>query len=242
MREAPSTKAEPTKSVRSIFSGKQRMLLRLPGLTRLLDVSRDGRVLISSDRWRATLTFRGPNDSKDRDLSWFDFSIMSDMTPDGKTVILCESGNSSASTYFLYLRKTDGSPALKLGEGEFVALSPDGKWVLIGNGVSTGKLDSDLKHFTSPGWTPDGKQVVFAANDGKGWRIYTQDLEGGKARAFTPELGASTDFSGQLVSPDGNYAWGRDLQSKMWLYPLDGSPPIAIAGSSRVIAGKLGTR
>jgi hypothetical protein len=28
----------------------------------------------------------------------------------------------------------------------------------------------------------------------KGWRIYTQGLEGGKARAFTPELGTSTDF------------------------------------------------
>jgi serine/threonine protein kinase len=226
------------------LSGKQRMLLRLPGLTRLLDVSRDGRLLISSDRWRTSLAFRGPKDAKERDLSWFDYSILTDMSPDGKSVIFCETGASSGSTYFLYLRKTDGSPALKLGEGEFGVLSPDGKWVLTVNGVSTAKLallpvgsgqirylpDSELKHFTSPGWTPDGKQVVFAANDGHGWRIYTQDLEGGKARPFTPELEASTDFLGQLLSPDGKYAWGRDLQDKAWLYPLDGSSPTAVAG------------
>jgi eukaryotic-like serine/threonine-protein kinase len=227
------------------LSGKQRMLLRLPGLTRLLDVSKDGRILISNDRWRATLAFRGPQDTSDRDLSWFDYSLLSDMTPDGKTVIFCESGNSSASTYFLYLRKTDGSPGLRLGEGEFGGLSPNGKWVLTANGVSRAKLamlpvgsgelrylpDSGLKHFASPGWAPDGTQVVFAANDGHGWRIYTQDLEGGKARAFTPELAASTDFLvGQLVSPDGKYAWARDLQGKAWLFPLDGSSPTAIAG------------
>jgi len=226
------------------LSGRERMLLRLPGLTRLLDVSRDGRVLISSDRWRATLAFRGPKDPKERDLSWFDYSVLTDMSPDGKTVIFCETGNSSANSYFLYLRKTDGSPALKLGEGEFGALSPDGKWVLTGNGVSTTKLallpvgsgeirylaDSGLTHITSPGWMPDGKHVVFAANDAKGWRIYTQDLEGGKARAFTPELGTSTDFLGPLVSPDGKYAWGRDLQGKAWLFPLDGSSPTPLAG------------
>lgn len=226
------------------LSGKQRMLLRLPGITRLLDVSRDGRVLISSDRWRAPLEFRGSKDTKNRDLSWFDYSLLSDMSPDGKTVIFCETGNSSGSSYFLYLRRTDGSPALRLGEGEFGALSPDEKWVLTVNGISTSKLallpiasgevrylsDSGLEHIASPGWTPDGKQVVFAANDGKGWRIYIQDLEGGKARAFSPELGASTDFFGTLVSPDGKYAWGRDLQDKVWLFPLDGSPPIAAAG------------
>jgi serine/threonine protein kinase/WD40 repeat protein len=227
------------------LSGKQRTLLRLPGITRLLDISRDGRVLISSDRWRATLAFRGLKDTRERDLSWFDYSLLTDMTPDGKTVIFCESGSSSASTYFLYLRKTDGSPALRLGEGEFGAISPDEKWVLTVNGVSTSKLamlpvgsgeirylpDSGLKHFASPGWSPDGNQVVYAANDGLGWRIYTQDLEGGKARAFTPELSTSPDFlASRLVSPDGKYAWARDLQGKSWLFPIDGSPPIGIAG------------
>jgi len=34
-------------------------------------------------------------------------------------------------TYAVYLRKTDGSPAVLLGEGGAVALSPDGKWAIV---------------------------------------------------------------------------------------------------------------
>ena len=32
--------------------------------------------------------------------------------------------------YAVYIRKTDGSPAIRLGEGNGLSLSPDGKWAL----------------------------------------------------------------------------------------------------------------
>jgi len=226
------------------LSGGQRMLLRLPGLTRLLDVFRDGRTLVSKESWRTTLAYRGPKDTKERDLSWFDFSVLTDMSADGQSLIFCETGASSSDSYYLYLRKADGSPALRLGEGEFGALSPDGKWVLTANRVSSAKLallpvgpgevrylpDSGLKHYTAPGWTPEGKNVVFAASDSNRWRIYKQDIAGGKAQGFSPEVSVSNDFLSQLVSPDGKYAWGRDLQGKAWLFPLDGGSPLALTG------------
>ena len=35
---------------------------------------------------------------------------------------------SGGLSYAVYVRKTDGSPAVLLGEGGAVSLSPDGKW------------------------------------------------------------------------------------------------------------------
>jgi hypothetical protein len=226
------------------LSGKQRMLLRLPGSIRLHDVFRDGRMLITQETWRTAIGFRGPQDAKDRDLSWFDFSTLTDLSPDGSALVFGESGASSASSYFLYLRKTDGSPALKLGEGEVGALSPDGKWVLTVSGISSSHLallptgtgeirylqDFGLKKDLAPSWTPDGQQVVYAATDGQAWRIYIQDLQGGKPHPVTPEIAAPPDFVSQLVSPNGKFVFSRDSQQKAWLYPLDGSSPIAVAG------------
>ena len=37
-----------------------------------------------------------------------------------------ETGNSKGS---LYLRKTDGSPPIRIGDGHAYKLSPDGKWI-----------------------------------------------------------------------------------------------------------------
>jgi serine/threonine protein kinase len=56
------------------FNGKQRVVVRLPGILRLHDVSRDGRVLLSKESWRSGLQFRGPADKKERDLSWLDYA------------------------------------------------------------------------------------------------------------------------------------------------------------------------
>jgi len=226
------------------ISGKQRMLLRLPGITRLHDVFRDGRVLMSKEDWRMILGFRGPKDTRDRDLSWLDAPVLSDLSPDGSSVTFVEIGAAGRNGYFIYLRKSDGSPALKLGEGRDAALSPDGKSVLALGPIDSADLDilpvgvgearhlqnPGLIHVLAPGWTPDGKQIVFSASDGHGWRIYLQDLEGGKLRAVTPEIAPPSTEMTQLVSPDGRFVWAFDPQQRAWLYPLGGSAPVAIPG------------
>jgi len=112
------------------LSGQQRQLLRLPGFTHLYDIAHDGRVLITKDVLRAELFFVGPNDAQPRDLSWLDLSELSDLSRDGKAVILSEVGAAAGNSYFLYLRKTDGSPPVRLAEGFYGALSPNGQWVL----------------------------------------------------------------------------------------------------------------
>ena len=68
--------------------------------------------------------------AKTQNLSWLDWSRSPSLSEDGETVVFTEEEEGGGPGYSVYLRKTDGSPAVRLGEGEALALSPDGKWVL----------------------------------------------------------------------------------------------------------------
>jgi len=226
------------------LSGRQRMILRLPGITRVHDISREGRVLITKEEWRALMPFKGPKDSKERDLSWLDLSQLCDLSADSQSVIFTEVGQASGQDYFIYQRKTDGSPAVKLGDGLTCAISPDGKWVLsvsadvpsrlvllpTGTGESRTLPSPGLTQIAGPSWIRNGKTVVYEATDGQAWRVYMQDLNGVKPRAITAELSMASIDESQFVSPDGEYVFGRDLEGKCHRYPIDGSPPIEIPG------------
>jgi serine/threonine protein kinase/DNA-binding beta-propeller fold protein YncE len=219
------------------ISGGQRMMLRLPGFTHLHDVARDGRLLLAKEEWRGQLSFVGPNNPKPVDLSWLDNPVLCDLSRDGNVLIFSEVGEAGGNAYLLYLRRTDGSPAVRLGEAFSGAISPDGqrvfavtadypaRLVLMPTGAGDTKLlpNSNLKQFVVPGWTPDGKEVAFAGSDGHGWRFFLQDLEGGAPRSITPEIAVHGYYEGQFVSPDGKYVWTRDAEGKGWLYDLDGS-------------------
>ena len=120
-----------------------------------------------------------------------------------------------------YLRSTDGSDAIRLGEGVPEDLSPDGKLVLVG--FRTGETGWGLLSTGAgspkrlpPGpfdvlgranFLPDGRRIAFWAVE-KGrpltGRIYIQDFEGGAPRAISPDGVAS---NGQ-ATPDGRYILG----------------------------------
>jgi hypothetical protein len=61
---------------------------------------------------------------------WHDWTVASDISDDGKVVSFDESGEAGGDTGAFYVRGTDGSPAVRLGEGLAPALSRDGKQVL----------------------------------------------------------------------------------------------------------------
>jgi Tol biopolymer transport system component len=228
-------------------SGKQRVLLKLPGVLRLYDVSRDGRVLLSKDIWRAEMEFRAAKDATARSLSWFDCSIVSAISSSGDKVAFHECGEATAVSYLAFIRKTDGSPAVKLGDGFGPVFSPDGKWVLarqltparlelLPTGIGEAKqLDTRGMHdFSNLGWMPDGNEIYFAGDDGHSWRIYSQDLAKGETRPLTPSiiLDPITLMYG-LVSPDGKYCFSRDPSGTGWLYPLAGGEAQAVNGLLR---------
>jgi hypothetical protein len=228
------------------LSGKQRIVLRLPGMLRLHDVARDGRILLSRESWRSGLQFRGPGDAKERDLAWLDYADLRDISSDGEQIVFDDWGSAAGASDLAYLRKTDGSPAVKLGAWSSLVLSPDGSrivaseattatggqhLVLLPTGVGeTQKLnDIGLQQVSSMTWMPDGKAVCFAGDDGRGWRMYLQDLAGAP-RAVTPAISVKpSHFESHLVSPDGKFVFARDVSGKGGLYPFAGgefrSPP-----------------
>jgi Tol biopolymer transport system component len=230
------------------LDGKQRIVLRLPGILRLHDVSRDGRILLSKESWRSGLQFRGPGDSKERDLSWLDYATLRDLSIDGTQVAFDDWGSAAGASSLAYVRKTDGSAAIKLGAWYLPMLSPDGTRVLahpassVSGDASLALLPTgvgETQKLNTPGmqesWTmgfmPDGKAIYFAGNDGHGWRMYIEDVAGGAPRAVTPLISVrATHFESHVLSPDGKVFFARDLSERGGLYPIAG-------GDSRTIPG-----
>ena len=114
------------------LKGKERLLAREPGTLTLQDVARDGRVLLTRDVPRVGMVGLAPGATKERDLSWLDWSAPRDLSADGSTLLFTESGEAGGDNYAAYIRKTDGTPAIRLGDGGAIALSPDLKWAIGG--------------------------------------------------------------------------------------------------------------
>src|SRR5689334_9278028 len=92
--------------------GASRLVGRVPGISTIRDISKDGRVLMTNESARLGILARGPGDEKDRELSWLDYSLVTDITPDGQKILITESGEGGGAGYSSYLRKVDGSPAV----------------------------------------------------------------------------------------------------------------------------------
>src|SRR5215471_2893323 len=226
------------------LAGSERLVLRTTTNLSLCDISRDGRVLLDSYSDPANIAGLLPDETKERDFSWLEQGWLSDFSPDGKTILIHDTGEGAGINYAVYLRRTDGSSAVRLGDGDGPKLSPDGKWTtatffappqleLLPTGageartLERGPIEQYGKR---SGWFPDGKQIVFEGREpGREWRLYVQSIEGGSPRPITPEgtTGSSREI---FVSPDGRSVIALDLQGKPSFYPLDGSPPQPIAG------------
>jgi eukaryotic-like serine/threonine-protein kinase len=223
------------------LSGKERLLAREPGTLTLQDVGRDGKVLLTRDVQRVGMVGMAPGASKEADLSWLDWSAPTDLSPDGKTLLFLESGEGGGENYSVYLRQTDGSPAVRLGDGAAYALSPDQKWVIAGSVQSpmistllpTGageskKLSHGAVTLVRARWMPDGKRYVFIGNEkGHGLRLWVGSVDGDAVKAISPEGTQSTQWA---VSPDGKLVAAAQADRKGYFFPTEGGEPRPIPG------------
>jgi Tol biopolymer transport system component len=228
------------------LDGRRRRVSPMPNMP-LYDIARDGRVLLTRTSWRREMAGRGPGDAEERGLSWLDWSFPADLSADGRTVLFEEQNVVDANgNNAIYARKTDGSTAIRLGDGQAFGLSPDGKWALAG--VKTGEATDLVLLPTAAGeprtlpraaiayqwvsWFPDGSRILISGHEaGQGNRLYVMDVPEGRPKAVSPE-GVSL-YTWKAISPDGALAVGQAADGTLRLYPTEGGEARALPGTAR---------
>jgi Tol biopolymer transport system component len=212
--------------------GRERLILRIPGGVWLHDLARDGRVLLAHTRFLWQLRAGEIAPPVENDLSWFSDSFVEDISSDGRQILFTEIDD-------LYLRSVDGSPAVKLGTGfGWGALSPDGSRVAAiataGDRLSllptregeTVELPrGSVKTYRQVQWMPDGRQLLFSAEDGEGSRVFLQDLAGGSPRPLTP-----VGYGNPCPAPDGAQFAARGAKDRIVLQRLSSGSPRDVPG------------
>ncbi|HTR01783.1 MAG TPA: protein kinase [Thermoanaerobaculia bacterium] len=238
------TRVGGNRAIHSVsLGGSERLLARVTESLTIQDIAADGRVLVSHDVIRIGVLGRGAGETRERDLSWLDWSAAFDLTRDGKSLLFAETGEGSGPAYSCFLRGTDGSAPVRLGDGVCIGISPDGRWVTAntardehprlwlyptGAGEKKQLPTGDLGVESSADWTHDGSAIVFTATEpGHGSRVFTIPVAGGQARALSPE---GYRLAGRSISPDGKSIIVIGPDRKRYLYPLQGGEPQPVTG------------
>jgi Tol biopolymer transport system component/tRNA A-37 threonylcarbamoyl transferase component Bud32 len=232
---------------RAIFAsilqgGAPRAISRMAGQLLLHDVSKDDRALVTHDSYEASLEVLVPGAAREVDLAWLDSSGVNDLSKDGRTLLFTEQGDGGGARYAVYVRKVDG-PAVRLGDGQGLALSPDETRALavlydgptlevLPTGIGEPKTlpRGAVREVHWGDFTPDGTKVVFLGNlAGGGPRLFVQSLSGGDPQPLAPE-GVTT--SGHPIAPDGRSIAVRVPGGTLALMPVAGGEARPIKGAS----------
>ncbi len=178
------------------------------------DISSSGQLLVEQGIARRGIVL-STHGSSERDLSWLDFGYLRDISRDGKTILFEEEGRESQN-YQIFMRDVDGSPAIPIGEGYGLAISPDKRWALgqklarpvdemwllpVGPGQARRLTPPNLAPYVGATFLSDSKRVVYiGAETGHRVRAWLQDIDGGPPRPLTPE-----GLGGFVVSPDDKW-------------------------------------
>jgi len=219
------------------LDGKVRTITNVPGGMWLQDRFNDMGLMITH---QIRIGIRGiePGGKQERELGWLGWSGMRDMTPDGKYILFDEEGDGGGPNYTVFMRKTDGSPPVRIGEGQGVALSQDGRFAvtqpakggplsLVPTGAGVARvLTHDNITYSGARFLPDGKRLLaIGIEPSHGMRDYLIDLSDGTAKPITPE-----GTIGVVLSPDARLVVVHDSEGKWGLFPLDGGEVRPIPG------------
>jgi eukaryotic-like serine/threonine-protein kinase len=222
-------------------SGTERLVTRSAGYLTLHDIAKDGRILLAQEDSVSQITAMPPHGTREVNLSWLDYSVARDMSSDGELILFDETGEGGGASGAVYLRKTDGSPAIRLGDGVAAALSPDKKWaitsppdppgqfMLTPTGAGQARLltHDNLTHLGAF-WFADGKRFLFGGTEpGHGVRFYVQAIDDDKPKAISAEGVNQTQIA---LSHNGEFVAALSADQKMYLYPTAGGEPRPVSG------------
>jgi len=217
--------------------GKLRTITNVPGGMWLQDM-RNGTALTITQHKRIGIRGVGPGGKEERELGWFGWSVLRDISRDGRKILFSEEADGGGPNYTVFVRDTDGSPPVRISEGDCLAISPDSKWVItkpakggplklvpIGAGEPR-QLTHDAVTYSLASWLPDGKRILAVGIEpGHGTRDYLIDVSSGDAKPITPE-----GIAGVNLSQDGRNTTVLGSDGKWGVWPLEGSGMRPIPG------------
>jgi eukaryotic-like serine/threonine-protein kinase len=197
------------------LSGSTRNPMAVPGRVYLQDISPNGQLLVQQGIARRGIVLSTSDGKSERDLSWLDFGYLRDISHDSKMILFEEEGRASQG-YQLFVRNVDGSPAIPVGEGYGLAISPDKHWALgqklveprdeiwlfpIGPGEARRLTPANLNPYVAASFLSDSKRILYvAAEADRPPRTWLQDVDSGNPRPITPE-----GITGFVASPDDQW-------------------------------------
>jgi hypothetical protein len=205
--------------------------------------SRGGRWLVSRDDTPWWIIARLPGNAGLQNVSWLDGSIQPGISGDGTMIVFTDQGLLSGAHYGVMTRKTDGSPAVRLGDGNSLAISHDARWVIgslptsppefrlypTGAGAHRTLSWPALENVRNVDFLRDGRSLLVCGNErARPNRCYRSARDSSALMPIGPD---SADDA--LVRPDGNAIAVRH-GTTWWIYPIGG-------GSGRLVPGLTNT-
>ena len=143
----------------------------------------------------------------------------------------------------IHTMKPDGSGSRKIAdEARWTSWSRDGKRLLFSrssadntradlftiklDGTGLVQLTKDAKRNSTPGYSPNGKSIVFSSTrDSEKYQIYAMKADGTGVKRLTTD--ANVGFFNPVWSPDGKkivyYAEKGDQRDQIWIMNADGT-------------------
>ena len=225
------------------LSGRERILLSNALGLWLHDGTSDGHLLVERAGSHSGMRCLARGEARERELAWLDGSAVEDISENGGVILFGEYGEARDPKGGVFLRKTDGSPAIRLGDGRGDGLSSDGRWalswkagppaeiVLLPTGPGTPrKIPVEGVEPLGAFLLPNGKGFLVAAL-GKSEPVALSIVgpEGGKPRSVPTEGLVWDGYA--AVSPDGERIVYGAKGGQLKIAPLTG-------GETRVVPGQ----
>src|SRR5262249_30009555 len=141
------------------------------------------------------------------------------------------SDGAAGGNYDVVWRKTDGSPVVRLGEGNVIGWSPDEAWALalvftppalvlypVGTGDAVHLKRGVIDQYQTALWFPDGRSLLIVGNEAsKPMRAYRQEIPNGEPVPLLPE-----GVVAAAIARDGRSILGVDRSHAWQWYPAAG--------------------
>jgi hypothetical protein len=218
------------------LSGKERTAHCGAAPTVIQDFSGNGRALVMAEQARVSMAVIEHGASEEKDVTWLDFAYNPRLSADGNEILFTDQTGQSGSQYNVYVRKRDGSPAVRIGENGFGAdITADGRFALVVKAddpqmrvqiVPVGPGEKSVLHWEGvqpiwAQWFHDGEHILLVASSppGRPVALYVTDRKGAQ-----PKLITEGTFGRAGPSPDGS--WIVYLRGgKTLLRPITGGEP-----------------